>query len=211
MRQPEAMHPPRFAPMLERRSFVALLFLLSGAAALIYQMAWQRLLFAIFGVDTDSVAVVVSVFMLGLGLGALLGGTLADRVGTKAIVAFAAIEIAIGAFGVASPLLIGLLDAGLAGSGRLATGLWSFLLLAVPTTLMGATLPILVAWLTARVLHVGGAVGLLYVANTAGAAIGAAAAGFFLLNWLDLNQLVRLAAAINVTVGISAWLARRTE
>ncbi len=57
--------------MLERRGFVALLFLLSGAAALIYQMAWQRLLFAIFGVDTDSVAVIVSVFMLGLGLGVL--------------------------------------------------------------------------------------------------------------------------------------------
>lgn len=207
---PEPMRAPRLTALLQRRDFVALLFLLSGAAALIYQMAWQRLLFAIFGVDTDSVAVIVSVFMLGLGLGALFGGAIADRVGAGALAAFAAIEFGIGAFGIASPLLIGLLDAGLAGSGRLATGLWSFLLLAVPTTLMGATLPILVAWLAARAPHVGSAVGLLYVANTAGAAIGAAAAGFFLLNWLDLNQLVRLAAAINFTVGASAWLARRT-
>ena len=58
---------------------LVLLFFVSGIAALIYQVCWQRLLFQAFGVDIESVTIIVSTFMLGLGLGALAGGQLSDR------------------------------------------------------------------------------------------------------------------------------------
>ena len=57
-----------------REGRLVLLFFVSGIAALIYQVCWQRLLFEAFGVDMESVTIIVSTFMLGLGLGALVGG-----------------------------------------------------------------------------------------------------------------------------------------
>ena len=78
-------------------------FFLSGIAALIYQVAWQRLLFGAFGVDIESVTIVVSTFMLGLGCGALWGGQIADRFGAYVITVFAFFEIGIGIFGITSP------------------------------------------------------------------------------------------------------------
>src|SRR5713226_6299298 len=59
--------------------FLALLFFCSGMPALVYQIVWQRALFAIYGVNAQSVAVVVTAFMLGLGLGSLVGGRLSVR------------------------------------------------------------------------------------------------------------------------------------
>lgn len=68
---------------------IAAAFFLSGFAALVYQLAWQRLLFVMVGVDIESVTIIVSTFMLGLGLGAVLGGWLADRWPTRILLAFA--------------------------------------------------------------------------------------------------------------------------
>ena len=95
-----ALHPPSSpfaAPDLPREitQRLAPLFFVSGAAALIYQVCWQRLLFTALGVDMESVTLIVSVFMLGLGLGALLGGQLADRFPGRALGLFAAAELGI--------------------------------------------------------------------------------------------------------------------
>src|SRR5215470_11021329 len=75
------------------------LFFLSGFAALLYQVAWQRELFGWYGVDLDSVSTIVSVFMLGLGVGAMAGGWLADRFPGRRILIFSLIELTMGAFG----------------------------------------------------------------------------------------------------------------
>src|ERR1700746_976735 len=64
---------------------LSVLFFCSGMPALIYQVVWQRVLFSIYGVNAESVAVIVSAFMLGLGLGSLLGGRASDRVPQRAI------------------------------------------------------------------------------------------------------------------------------
>ena len=96
------------------------LFMISGTAALIYQICWQRLLFEGFGVDIESVTIVVSTFMLGLGLGALAGGEIADRFPDRVIPMFAMIELATGAFGVCSPYLIRAISAATV-NGSLAT------------------------------------------------------------------------------------------
>jgi MFS family permease len=192
--------------MIRAISILAVLFFMSGTAALIYQIAWQRLLFAIFGVDTDSVAVVVSVFMVGLGLGALAGGYLADRFPQQQLLLFSLGECAIGLFGIASPSLIEMLDHGLAGSGLLVAGMSSFSLLALPTIIMGATFPLLVANVSSTIHHIGNVVGGLYFANTAGGALGILLVGFVLLNFIDLFSVIYFAASLNLTISFFSYI-----
>src|SRR6266545_1119360 len=78
------------------------LFFLSGFPALLYQVVWQRALFTIYGVNIESVTVVVSAFMLGLGLGSLGGGWLSERPGMPLLAVFGIAELGIGLFGVFS-------------------------------------------------------------------------------------------------------------
>jgi predicted membrane-bound spermidine synthase len=176
---------------------VGIAFFLSGAAALIYQVAWQRLLFVAVGVDLESVTIVVSTFMLGLGLGAVLGGWLADRLPGRILVAFCLFEAAIALYGAFSTDLLLASAAAFAGLGRTQAAALSFALLLLPTVAMGATLPMLVADATARSGNVGVSTGTLYFINTLGAALGSMAVGFLLLYWLDLRQATLLAAALN--------------
>ncbi len=190
----------------ERHGRLVLLFFISGIAALIYQVCWQRLLFQAFGVDIESVTIIVSTFMLGLGLGALAGGQLADRYPHDALTLFALIELAIGVFGISSPWLIHTVGAA-AVRGSLATiAAANFLLLAFPTVLMGATLPILVTHVVRHYRNIGVSIGLLYFVNTLGAACGAALTGMLVLAYLGLAATVAFAAALNVIVSASVWL-----
>lgn len=186
------------------------LFFVSGVSALVYQVCWQRLLFASFGVDIESVSIIVSVFMLGLGLGALIGGDLADRYPHMALPFFALSELAIGVFGLFSPDLI-------RGTGELFVGAphWqitvaNFVLLLVPTCLMGATLPVLVAYVTRIWGNVGRSIGLLYQVNTLGAALGVALVGFVWFLFFELDTAIRAAAVLNILVSMFtlAWIRR---
>src|SRR5664279_578144 len=81
---------------------LCVLFFFSGFPALLYQLTWQRTLFLIFGVNIESVTIVVTAFMLGLGLGSLAGGWLSKRPGIPPLPLLAAIELMTGAFGVVS-------------------------------------------------------------------------------------------------------------
>src|SRR5580658_3313828 len=81
---------------------LCVLFFFSGFPALIYQLTWQRALFRIFGVNIESVTIVVAAFMLGLGLGSLAGGWLSKRRGISLLPLIAAIELMTGAFGLVS-------------------------------------------------------------------------------------------------------------
>lgn len=182
-------------------------FACSGFAALIYQLVWQRLLFGAIGVDVESVTVVVSVFMLGLGIGAWLGGWVADRFPRRIVAAFAGFELGIAGCGLASvAVLAGLSDA-LALLPRLGAGAACFALLLLPTVLMGATLPMLVAHAAQGRAGIGRATGWLYFVNTLGAAFGAWSMAFLLPYWLDLAQIVRLAAGLNLAASFGALLA----
>ena len=176
-------------------------FFLSGSAALVYQIVWQRALFTIYGLDAVSVTVVVTAFMLGLGMGSLAGGELSKRYPGRAVTLFALAELGIGLFGFIS---LGLFQtvAGLTqGIGHLATGVVAFLLVVVPTTLMGATLPLLVSYATERSGNVGRSVGTLYFVNTLGAAVGAYVAATSLLGSLGLAGAVQATAGLNVALG----------
>src|SRR5215475_4851554 len=82
----------RLAAAFDEASALLLLFFISGIPALIYQLTWQRALFRIFGVNIESVTIVVTAFMLGLGLGSLAGGWLSKRRGVALLPLLAAIE-----------------------------------------------------------------------------------------------------------------------
>src|SRR6202140_1506162 len=79
-----------------------LLFLCSGMPALIYQIVWQRVLFLIYGVNSQSVVVVVTAFMLGLGIGSLVGGRLSARFPRRAVLIFGLAELGVAIFGLSS-------------------------------------------------------------------------------------------------------------
>lgn len=187
------------------------LFVASGAAALIYQVCWQRMLFEGFGVDIESVTIIVSAFMLGLGLGSLAGGELADRYPHRLIALFAVIELCTAAFGFCSPNLIHAAGRFAVNHSLFQIGLLNFALLLVPTTLMGATLPILVAHAVRVYGNVGVSVGVLYFANTLGAALGAALTGFVALYYLGLTSTIYAAAFLNIGVSAAVWRSLRIE
>lgn len=182
------------------------LFFASGFAALCYQIAWQRSLFGWFGVDLDSVSVIVSVFMLGLGGGALIGGFLADTFSRSRILTFSLIELMIALFGVFSLDVIDMSGALFASQPLPVMIAITFVILLVPTFAMGATLPILVTELAQRTGNVGNSTGQLYYINTLGAATGAFGAAYLLIPWFGLTGLTLAAAAINFTISAAAAL-----
>lgn len=150
---------------------IPVLFFVSGFAALIYQVVWQRVLFSTFGINIESVTVVVSVFMFGLGLGALAGAWLQRRFPHYLLECFVAIEVAIGVFGLFSIHLIHLAGSMAPPDSLLSLVLIIYALLALPTMLMGATLPLLVTYLQNYYGNLGQTVGRLYAFNTLGSAL----------------------------------------
>jgi predicted membrane-bound spermidine synthase len=196
-----------------------LLFFLSGAAALVYQVAWQRLLALHSGVGLYSVAMIVAAFMAGLGIGSHLGGRLSTRLGAgRALAAFAALELGISAFGAASTFLY--YDWLYPYAVHLPSPSWQagflhLMALLPPTVLMGMSLPFLVRALVTDVEGAGRRIGWLYGVNVLGAAAGALCAPWVLLPWGGIRGAVLVAAAANLVAGggalTLAWLRARRD
>lgn len=178
-------------------------FFLSGVCALMYQVSWQRSLYGIIGVDIDSITIIVSVFMLGIGFGGMLGGWIADLAPKRRIQIYAVAEFSIALYGFASLFLIESIGVWLtaAGGGSFNAGASSLLFLILPTTLMGMTLPLLTMVFNDWQDSIGVSVGQLYFINTLGAAAGAGLVPFVLLPILPLDEVIRLAAFGNLAVG----------
>jgi spermidine synthase len=161
------------------------LFFLSGAAALLYQVAWQRMLALFSGVDLFSATITVAAFMAGMGFGALAGGNIADRLSRRgAIAAFAAAETGIALFALASRWLY--YDLLYQRFGYLAEslplmGIIIFSSLLIPTFLMGMSLPLLARGLTWRLNAASGIIGGLYGINTLGAACGSLVSAWWII------------------------------
>ena len=201
MSNPEGVHMKR-----DTNSIYYVLFFLSGFPALLYQIVWQRALFTLYGVNIESVTMIVTVFMLGLGMGSLAGGWLSSRPRMRLLLAFGLIEFSVGTFGAASLWIFHRIGAITAGASTLTTGLIAFALLLVPTMLMGSTLPLLVEHFVRRTGNVGESVGLLYSVNTLGSSAACFAAAFLLMRLLGESGSVRLAVCFNLVVGISAFI-----
>ena len=195
---------------------LTILFFISGGCALVYQVMWLRLLSLVFGVTVYAASTVLAGFMAGLGLGSFLAGRVAARI-TRPLAAFGIAEILVGITAFLTPFALDWL-----------TGLWvslhdslpnslptitiirflvAFLVLIVPTSLMGATLPLIVKSAIAREDRVGGKIGWLYAINTTGAIAGALTAGFYFIAEIGVARSFQVAAATNIAIGVIALTA----
>lgn len=191
------------------------LFFASGMAGLIYEVVWTRLLIYVFGAGIYAVSAVLAAFMAGLALGSFALGRASDRL-EKPLRLYALLEAAIGVAGVALPFIlrrISIVDAwAYAQWGQdfaLLTAcrfVVSFLVLMIPTTMMGATLPVLSRAMIRSGRHLGLHVGELYSINTAGAVAGTFLAGFFLIGRFGVMNSILIAAGLNGMVAVAAFI-----
>jgi spermidine synthase len=184
-------------------------FFFSGVAGLIYEVVWTRMLTQIFGNTTYAIATVLASFMAGLALGSYFFGKLADR-GKNDFLLYGLLEAGVGVYGLLVPELFKIGQAlyiplyGINESFPFLFSLLlfvlSFVLLVVPTILMGATLPVLSRFFVRSLAHLGRRVGDLYATNTLGAVIGCAAAGYYVIPTFGMRNAVFLAAGLNLVI-----------
>jgi predicted membrane-bound spermidine synthase len=191
-------------------------FFASGAAALVYQVTWQRVLALQTGVGIYSVAMIVAAFMAGLGIGSHVGGVLSVRLSPpRALFAFGLLEAGIAVFGAVSvPFYYDLLyvRAQALYASPWAAGLLQLAALLPPTFLMGMSLPFLSRALVEDAAGAGRTIGVLYGINMLGAGAGALLTPWVLVRFLGLQGAVLVAAAANaIAGGIALMLTRRAE
>jgi spermidine synthase len=198
---------------------VLAIFVLSGAAGLIYEIVWSRQLVLVFGNTTQAVSAILAGFFGGMAIGSAVGGRLADRVRAP-LRLYGLIELVLVVVVIATPFTFqlirafyGEIAAGVADSPQLLAvirlGL-ALLALAPATVLMGATLPTLTRHLSADA-HLSQAFGRLYAANTIGAIIGTLAAGLVLVELLGLMGALWVGAVCSAVAGaVALGLARGT-
>src|SRR5215813_884351 len=201
---------PKRANKQKDTVFLSLLFFVSGMPALVYQVVWQRALFAIYGINSQSVAVVVTAFMLGLGIGSLVGGWLSLRFPKQGIFFFAIAELGVALFGLCSLRIFHWASVYTAGANLGSVIIFSLCLLLVPTVLMGATFPLLVEYLVLQNNRVGTSVSLLYFVNTSGSALASYLCAVVLLKNFGQSGSVSIAACANALVGGTAYLVARS-
>ena len=209
-------------PVMPNRSVpirpLLLLFVLSGAAGLIYEVVWARQLVLVFGNTSQAVSAILTGFFGGLAIGGAVGGRLADRV-ARPLRLYGALELVVVLVVVVTPVsfrLIGELYRGLypglSGSPlglALVRFVLSVLALGPATLLMGATLPTLTRYLTQGPRGLAGAFQRLYAANTIGAIAGTLLAGLVLIELLGLTGALLAGAACSATAGVVALLLDR--
>jgi spermidine synthase len=194
-------------------------FFLSGITGLTYEILWTRMIVKIIGSSPFAVSIVLTVFMGGLGLGSFLAGRRIDRVREplRLVRIYGVLELCIGSYGIVLPLLLAafaplyaeiynrLFDHFL--PYNLLTFVGCALLLIIPVTFMGATLPILSRFFITSLSRVSSRVGWLYGLNTIGAAVGSLLCGFWLIDFLGVRGTLLLAVAVNVVIGTACILA----
>jgi len=197
---------------------ILLVFFLSGACALAYQIVWIRLFGLVFGGTVVSMSVVVAVFMGGLALGSHIIGNYGVRVRNR-VRLYGILEITLGVVAAFIVYVIPVLSKVLyvlpfnadvhTFAGILVRFLLSCSLLLVPTIIMGGTLPLLVRAVTSERTKIVVNTGILYAVNTLGSMTGAFLVGFVLIRFLGVTSTNLLAAAVNVAMGTVALLVSR--
>ena len=198
---------------------VLAIFILSGAAGLMYEVVWSRQLVLVFGNTTQAVATILTGFFGGMAIGSFVGGRFADRVRSP-LRLYGAIELVLVVVVLVTPITFRLLHELYRGAYPslettpllLALVRFGLALLALgpATILMGATLPTLTRYLGGGA-HLSRAFGRLYAANTFGAIVGTVAAGFLLIELLGLTGTLVVGALCSGTAGLAAILLSRTD
>jgi spermidine synthase len=205
-----------------RYLLVLVCFVVSGFAGLLYETAWTREFSFVFGTSNLAVATVLAAYMGGLSLGAILAGRFMHRI-RRPVLVYGVLELGIAASALAVPALIravsllyrplfattGMLPEEGGFASAVFYAIASFLILGIPTTLMGATLPMLARHAIREQSQIGRRVGVLYATNTLGAIAGTITTAFLLLPELGLRNTVWVGAALNALVFAAAALLAR--
>ena len=196
------------------KPIVWLIFILSGASGLIYQVIWMRQLTLIFGSTVFATSTVLTAFMAGLALGSYYFGRKIDESTQSPLRIYALLEAGIGAFCLVWPLILTALGAIYVLIHRNITSefytlslirfVLTFGVILIPSTLMGGTLPVLTRFFVKRLEQLGTNIGILYALNTFGAVVGTVAAGFFLIEALGIRWTLGIGIAINFSVAAVA-------
>ncbi|HEX4999786.1 MAG TPA: fused MFS/spermidine synthase [Terriglobia bacterium] len=198
-----------------------LIFFLSGATGLVYEVVWVRLTGLVFGNTSHAIAVVLSAFMAGLALGSWALGRKTDQV-ARPLRFYGMLEIGIGISAALVPFIFRLLDKlymalapsveGVPAADISVRFLTSFVILLVPTFMMGGTLPALARFFARAIDEVERKVAVLYALNTFGAAAGTLIAALALIPTFG-NRLSTLAiGAVNILIGaLAIWLDSRVR
>ena len=193
-------------------------FFISGLTGLIYEILWTRMIVKVIGSAPFAVSIILTVFMGGLGLGSYIAGSYVDRIKDplKLVRLYGILEIAIGVYGIILPLLLILFKPVYAlvynnffeyfFGYTLFTFAGCFILLIIPVTFMGATLPILSRFFITNISNVSTNVGRLYGLNTIGAASGSLLCGFWLIENLGVIGTLFSAIALNIIIGLICFL-----
>jgi spermidine synthase len=203
-------HRTHYSSPFGLTALVFLLFFVSGMTGLVYEVVWTRMFTSVFGNTTYAISAVLAAFMGGLALGSFVIGRLVDKQ-RKLLKLYALLEVGIGIMALCMPLLLNELNSLYAlvfQNLTTSTGflffiktVLSFLILLIPTFLMGGTLPLLSKYLIRRNDEIGAKVGLLYSINTLGATAGCFLTGFVLLEAFGISNTIILAAVVNLVLG----------
>ncbi|MFQ5869989.1 MAG: fused MFS/spermidine synthase, partial [Candidatus Zixiibacteriota bacterium] len=190
------------------------LFALSGFTALALEVLWTRSLMYFVNVDTWAFTSMLTAFLSGIGVGSFIMARFADRI-KKPLLTLAAIEILIGITASLSIPLFDLLystrNTGLwlASSGNILLGqiahklFHSFIIMLVPTLLMGAAFPLVCRIYVGNRKEIGRGTGTLYALNTAGAILGSVGAAFVMLPLMgNIQSSILLSASLYVVIGL---------
>ena len=195
------------------------LFLITGFTGLVYELLWARMFTLVFGATVLAVSTVLAAFFAGLALGSWAFGRIVDRLG-KPLLLYGLLEVGIGLYAAFVPALISHAQGISANLSQHAPDSFyavslvrfavSLLLILLPTTLMGASLPVLSRFMVENRERIGRDLGYLYAVNTIGAALGCLVTGFFLIETLGVSTTHTLAIILNVAVGCVALVLHRT-
>ena len=202
---------------IERR-ILLFLFFVSGISGLIYEIVWLRILSRVIGVTTYATAVTLAAFMLGLALGSVIFGKLADKRNNQLLL-YSILQGAIAITAAFTPALfrvsielyqtVHTIGGDNAVVLLLARILASFILLLIPATLMGGTLPLLTSYLVTKEGKFGQNFSLLYGLNTFGAVAGVLLAGFVTIGFWGEQKTINIGVVLNLAVGVAGYLLYR--
>ncbi len=201
-------------------SLIAILFIISGATGLVYQIVWFKYLSLFLGNTTQAQTIVLATFMGGLAIGSALWGRSADKI-RHPMFLYGVLELGIGAYCFLFPSFLNVvknifyhvaLASSLEIGGTMLLSLKLFVAIVtilLPTIMMGGTLPVLVKTISERVDESGRNVAVLYFLNSFGAVIGSLMCGFFFIRVMGLEGTIYGAAITNLLIGVAALLLSR--
>jgi len=192
------------------KKLLLILFGISGMTALIYEIIWIRPLSLVFGTTTYAVSIIVASFILGLAIGSWFAGKFTDKL-ENPLKYFALIQIAVGFFGILLLPVFELLPGLYLNLYHLTYPnqsifyitqiLMSIVMITIPATLMGTTLPLMMKIYSKEITTVGKDVGKLDASNSVGAFFGTLAAGFLIIPILGIHDGILVTASINIIMG----------